>query len=73
MKNILIERWCSLQQKLLLFIKKAGYTIINGDCILDEIFKKKIKLFLDSRELQFQYSDIELIEPQEAENTKNKM
>ena len=37
-KNILIERWCPLQQKLLLFIKKAGYTIINGDCILDEIF-----------------------------------
>lgn len=60
-KNILNERWSPYEQKLLAFIKFAGYTIIEGDIAINPILQENLRRFLEGQEIKHLYHNIRLI------------
>jgi hypothetical protein len=72
-KNILVERWGVLEQKLLLFIYKSHYEVIDSDDIINDILKKKFDEYLKNQQIKFTYGDIRLIEGEEYEHIKKLM
>jgi hypothetical protein len=65
--NFLDEHYSPYEKKLLSFIKYAGYTIIDGDTIINPILQKNLSEFLDGREVKHLYHNIKLIKDTEEE------
>ena len=63
--NYLNEAYAPYEKKLLSFIKNAGYTIIDGDTIINPILIKNLSEFLDGREVKHLYHNIKLIKDTE--------
>jgi len=72
-KNILVERWGVLEQKLLLFIYKSHYEVIDSDDFINSELKKKFDEYLKNQQIKFTYGDIRLIENEEYEHIKKLM
>jgi hypothetical protein len=67
--NYLDEAYAPYEKKMLSFIKNAGYTIIDGDTIINPILIKNLTEFLEGREVKHLYHNIKLIKetPEETE------
>jgi hypothetical protein len=72
-EGVLCENFCPYEQKLLLFIKLAGYTIIDGDAATNMMMLDNLKNFLKGEESKHLYDKIRNIKEDEIELIKKKL
>jgi len=69
-KNSLNEKWSPYEQKLLSFIKFAGYTIIDGETAINPILQENLRKFLEGQEIKHLYHSIRLIQIEDEEKNE---